>query len=240
MIWLTMLGALSLASVHLFAVRLRFLDCTPRSIWLSAAGGISLAYVFLQLIPELAERQKNLLEKIDGVGSWLDFPIFALVLAGLLTFYGLERHATRSKRQRQKDDDVVSPAVFWIHATSFSIYNLLIGYLLSKREESPTALLLFCLAMALHLLVNDFGLREHYKELYHSVGRWLFAIALSLGWIASLVIDLPEYLISLTIAFIAGGVILNVLKEELPEERNSRFTALVAGAIAYGILLSTI
>jgi hypothetical protein len=32
-----------LAAVHLFSSKLRFLDVTPRSIWLSIAGGIFVA-----------------------------------------------------------------------------------------------------------------------------------------------------------------------------------------------------
>ncbi|HYF03381.1 MAG TPA: hypothetical protein VEC36_08390 [Patescibacteria group bacterium] len=38
-------------------------------------------------------------------------------------------------------------------------------------------------------------------------------------------------------AFIGGGVILNVLKEELPKERKSRYWTFLLGAGAYSILL---
>jgi hypothetical protein len=38
--------------------------------------------------------------------------------------------------------------------------------------------------------------------------------------------------------FLAGGVVMNVLKEELPEERESRFWAFLLGAGLYaGVLL---
>ena len=46
---LTALFAAGLAPVHLFSGRLCFLDVTPRSIWLSIAGGISVTYVFVHL-----------------------------------------------------------------------------------------------------------------------------------------------------------------------------------------------
>ena len=51
----SLLAVGGLAVVHLFSSKLRFLDVTPRSIWLSIAGGISVAYVFVHLLPELAE-----------------------------------------------------------------------------------------------------------------------------------------------------------------------------------------
>ena len=38
-------------------------------------------------------------------------------------------------------------------------------------------------------------------------------------------------------AFLAGGVVMNVLKEELPEERESRFWAFALGTALYTMLL---
>jgi hypothetical protein len=48
---------------------------------------------------------------------------------------------------------------------------------------------------------------------------------------------MPEPAIPMLVAFLAGGVILNVLKEELPQERASRFSAFAAGVLLYGALL---
>ncbi|WP_159438441.1 hypothetical protein [Edaphobacillus lindanitolerans] len=40
-------------------------------------------------------------------------------------------------------------------------------------------------------------------------------------------------------AFLAGGVIMNVMKEELPKERQSSFLAFLIGVVGYtGILLA--
>jgi len=39
---------------------------------------------------------------------------------------------------------------------------------------------------------------------------------------------------------IRGGVVLNIMKEELPEERKSRFCAFLLGALAAGALLLTL
>ena len=50
----TLLMALAFSAVHLFVGRLRFLDATPRSRWLSFSGGVAVGYVFLHVMPELA------------------------------------------------------------------------------------------------------------------------------------------------------------------------------------------
>ncbi len=226
--------------VHLFASKLRFLSGTPRSIWLSAAGGVSVAYVFLHLLPELAESQETLREAVGGALSFLEHHVYLLALMGLALFYGLERLALASRHEadRTVEDASTSPGVFWIHIGSFAVYNLLIGYLLLHREESDLqALIFFAVAMALHFIVNDNGLREHHKRTYDRLGRWILAAAVVAGFVLGLLVEIEEAMIAVLIALIAGGVILNVLKEELPEERESRFSAFAAGAAAYSALL---
>jgi hypothetical protein len=50
-------AALLLSLVQVVTPSQRFLEGTPRSVWLSVAGGVSVAYVFVHLFPELAEAQ---------------------------------------------------------------------------------------------------------------------------------------------------------------------------------------
>ena len=59
--------AASLGGIHLFGAKLRFLDETPRSRWLSAAGGVSVAYVFVHVLPELAEGQRSVADDLKYV-----------------------------------------------------------------------------------------------------------------------------------------------------------------------------
>ena len=238
--WSALLAAIGLALVHLCAGKLRFLDGIPRSRWLSLAGGVSVAYVFVHLLPELARHQETLRATVAEPLGFLEHHIYLVALVGLATFYGLERIAV-SSRQRQRaegDKDSTSPRVFWLHITSFSVYNALIGYLLLHREEPGLASLLFFVsAMALHFVVNDFGLREHHQEAYTRVGRWLLAITIFVGWGIGAVTEISPVALAVLVAFLAGGVILNILKEELPQERASRFWAFALGAATYAALL---
>ncbi len=43
--------------------------------------------------------------------------------------------------------------------------------------------------------------------------RWIVAAAVLFGWVIGVSTDIPERVIALVIAFIAGGVVLNVFKE---------------------------
>jgi len=51
----SLVAVVALALVHLVVAKLRFLGGTPRSVWLSGAGSVSVAYVFVHLLPDLAE-----------------------------------------------------------------------------------------------------------------------------------------------------------------------------------------
>lgn len=228
-------AALFLAAVHIFAGKLRFLDGIPRSVWLSGAGGASVAYVFLHLLPELAHGQETLAE---AAGEWLGFleaHIWIVALVGLAAFYGLERAA----REAADDGSEASTrGVFWLHVVSFGLYNAIIGYLLLHRENPDlAALATYTSAMALHFVVNDYGLRQNHPELYHNTGRWLLGAAVVAGCVLASLVRLSEPVVAAMVALLGGGVILNVMKEELPEDRQSRFLPFAVGAALYAVLL---
>lgn len=230
-----------LVLVHLFAARLRLMNSAPRSRWLSMAGGISVAYVFMHVFPELAGAQERVGANFSAV-PWLENHVYLVALIGLIVFYGLERMVKRSQKQENSNPadagTTTSGGVFWLHISSFTIYNALIGYLLVHREEQDLrGLLFFAVAMGVHFLVNDYGLRRDHKQTYQQIGRWVLSIAIVLGWLLGLATSVSSAFVDVLFAFLAGGVVLNVLKEELPEERESRFWPFVIGAAGYTVLL---
>jgi hypothetical protein len=232
--------------IHLYAGKLRFLQVIPRSRWLSLASGISVAYVFVHVFPELAKAQETLRAEVESF-RFLEHHAYLVALFGMTVFYGLERMVKASQARRGEklphtgSESSVGPGVFWLHIGSFAVYNALIGYMLLHREEQDLrGLLFFGAAMAFHFLVNDYGLREDHRNTYHRVGRWVLAAGVAIGWILGLWTTLNRAWIALLFAYLAGSVILNVLKEELPEERQSRFWPFAIGAAAYTFLLLTI
>lgn len=234
------LFAIGLAIVHLLSGRLRFLRSVPRSRWLSFGGGVSVAYVFIHILPELTQAQATIQNTIDPGFAFLEHHVYLVALLGLVIFYALERSARVSRRRNQQAGagDRTDTDVFWTHMVAFALYNALIGYLLIHREQTSIfSLLLFAVAMALHFIVNDYGLRENHKAPYDKIGRWILAAAIGAGWVIGSATQIHAAAIAVLFAFLAGGVVLNVLKEELPEERESRFWAFALGASAYAALL---
>lgn len=229
----SLIAALLLASAHLFGYRLAFLRAIPRSAWLSGAGGVSVAYVFVHLLPELEVRQ-SALEEWEAL-AFIEHHVYVAALVGLAAFYGLER-LVRVDEARISSDEATG--FFWVHLGAFALYNGLIGYLLVDRDpHGVQELILFAVALALHFIVNDHGLREIHQQGYHDLGRWILTGMVLAGWGLGHVTQLDERWVAVLFALLAGGIILNVLKEELPEERRSRFWAFAVGAGAYTVLL---
>lgn len=234
---LTFGGALVLSLVHLFAGRLRLLERIPRSRWLSIASGSSVAYVFLHLLPELTTAQQSIEGALDGVAGAFSHQAYFIAAIGLTVFYGLERLAFRRSNgelTRHPDDDAT---IFWVHIGSFGTYNLLIGYLLADRVSDPGEYVAFVTALALHFVVNDYGLRKHHEDRYRHTGRWLLSLAVILGALVGSLLELPPPVVLAFLAFVAGGIVLNVLKEELPPERESRFWPFAMGMLAFAVFL---
>lgn len=234
------LVALLLALVHVCASRFKFLQHQPRSRWLSFSSGASVAYVFVHVLPDLSEAQSDFQETVS-ILSAVEHHVYVVALLGMMAFYGLERAAKVSRRQSidEGEGDATQPGVFWLHMVSFALYNALIGYLLTHREEPGwMSLFLYAIAMAFHFLVNDYSMWEDHKRAYAKVGRWILSAAVIFGWVMGVGTEISEAFTATLFAFLAGGIILNVLKEELPQERESRFWTFAIGAIGYtGLLL---
>lgn len=225
--------SLFLAAVHVFAGKLRFLSTGPRSVWLSGAGGTSVAYVFVHLLPELARGQEALAEASGGVLRFLEAHVWLIALLGLAVFYGLEIAARKTDGSEGS-----ARGVFWLHVALFGLYNAIIGYLLLYRENASLGTLLtFTLAIALHFVVNDYGLRENHPHLYHAYGRWMLGASVCAGTTLAALVTFSEPFVVAMVAFLGGGIILNVLKEELPEDRESRFLPFAFGAALFAVLL---
>lgn len=240
MIVATLACALAFAAIHLFIGRMSGLHAARRSGWLSFCGGVAVAYVFLHVLPELAVHNAVLVRWI-GEDTWLaDQIVYLVALAGLLVFYGLERHVQASRRTNRAatGEDRPEEAVFHIHMAAFAIYNLIIGYLLLHREEPGfLSLALYAAALGVHFLSNDYGLFLHHRQAYERRVRWIMAGAVSAGWILGLAVEVPEAALSLIFAFLAGSVVMNVMKEELPEDRGARFAPFFGGTAFYGAVL---
>ena len=235
--------AIALALVHGFGTKLPIFNLIPRFRWTSFAGGVSLSYVFLEIFPELSHAQEELQHSEILLVQYLENHVYILALIGLLVFYGLDLLAFRVNSPQQSDWETKdnNSFFFWIHLSAFVMLNIIISYLLQDlREHGIIQCVLFFITIALHLFIIDDNLREHEQSLYDKFGRWFLVAAIVFGTVIGQIVHLNEAVVTIVWSFLAGSIILNVLKRELPDENKTCFKSFLSGSLLFSILLLSI
>lgn len=227
---------LFLAFVHMASPEILQPLKVPPPVLLSLAGGVSIAYAFLHLFPLLDDHRIALSEGELGFLTLHEHHIYLIVFVGVILYYGLERLAMVTSEDRLFDFGRES--VFWVHILGFAVYNLIIGYALVHGEMGAQNGLLFTVAMAFHLFGNDAALESHHPRLYERIGRWFLMFSVVLGAGIGVVFTLDRFWFAILLAVLTGGIVFNAIKDELPEMRDGRFWAFLAGAVGYTLILA--
>lgn len=202
--------------------------------WLSVVSGIVIAFVFLELLPGIAELAAIAVESGVGLAAVLGEHIYVLVLGGFLGYYGIETLVDGRKRANLPTE----PVVFWTHIGMFAVYNFIVGYKLAHHHVFIEAshIGLFFLALGVHFLLTDLALLEHHGDRYLSVGRWVVVAGIAIGAVAGLVVQIDAD-IALLAALLAGGILFNTLNHEIEAPSQTNYLLLVASATVFGAIL---
>jgi hypothetical protein len=225
-----------LACTFIFGRYLRgpFADA-PRRV-LSAAAGVSVAYVFIRALPEMSEAQ-DVFTRVT-LNRGLPFPerrVYMAALLGFLLFYGLENMVSRSAARGRKEGDPAAGLSYKLQLGGFAAYCGLVGYLLVHQQSLPT--LLYLIAMTLHFLAVNHSFEREYGFTYDHSGRWILAAAVVVGGSAGTFTSMSEEVLATLLGFNSGGVVINSMVMELPTEKEGRFWAFCLGAAGYSLLL---
>jgi hypothetical protein len=236
----TFLLALMFCAVYIVAGRLHVLQTQFPRRWLSLAAGVSVTYVFVDILPELGARHREFV-KAAGQGPlfFAEQRLYLAALLGFLFFYGLE-HLVFGPRGRGAPSEgaETTRAAFHLHIGGYALYSWLIGYLLMSRAiRGWVSLGLYAAAMTLHLAVVGNALVREHGRAFHRRGRWLLGAGVLAGWLTSAIAPVAEVVVSRLFAFVAGGVVMTSMNEELPHEREGRFWWFVLGSTGYAIVL---
>jgi hypothetical protein len=210
-----------------------------RRRWISAAAGVSVAYVFVDVLPELAAQHRAFLEAVGNEVLFAEPRIYVLALVAFVALYGLE-HIVLASREHDRDaaETRAVGVVCWLHIGGFAAYSSLIGYLLVERaERGPVALAIYTFAMALHFLILDHTLGEAHGHLYGWGGRSILSASVLVGWLLGATTPLSDAVFARLFAVLAGGVVITTVTAELPGERRGRFWPFCLGAAGYAVLL---
>ena len=192
----------------------------------SFGGGVGLAYVFLQLFPE-----------IDNVNEWMGTHVHQVTLVSFLLFYAVEVRLFAHGDEAAPDTDDVTRPVFWLHIGILFFYTAMVMFTLPDEVADD---LLFAtvggMTIGVHLVYKDYLLRSHADRQMREAGRYILVLAPLLGWLAHSVTTPSEMVLDLFMAVLAGVLIQSVFRDEVPNPGGASMRWLVAGVATFALL----
>lgn len=257
--WISIIPAVLLSSTHVI-LSLPMFDFTFRKkdtrIWSSIAGGISVSYVFIQLIPELVNNTREV-EKEANEQVIVTRLVFLCAFIGFFTFYVVESiimsfrvKDTVDFEDNENEYETMSQKIilprskktylYVVHLVTFSTSNVVVGSLLLSRLRifGMFSLWLYWIAFETLYIVIDFSSKNHFPRRYNSYGRWILFPFTLVGWFIGFFIRLPRVVQPLVSSTLAGITIMTVIKEQLPSPKgNPNIIMFVISSLIFGIIL---
>lgn len=223
-LWWSLLGVLMIASLHFVAEWLRG-GSTEQPRMFSAIGGLSLSYVVVHLLPELAYAQERwIAARPDRALTWLETQVYLAVLIGILLALAFDRAIARG-----------APP-FGIRLTALALDGALLGGFASGLVGASQTLLAV-VAFGSQVLINDHELTRTYPADYHRIGRWVLASACLVGWVGAVVWKPSPVAVAALVGLLAGTTILDVVKAQVHIVRSRRLGTFILGALIYAALV---
>ena len=208
----SLLLAITLAFTHLSVVYLAKIDNDKQKIITSIGGGISISYIFLHLMPELALKGKHNIESLKISSEFLEVSFFFVALLGLLILFVVDALSETSKIPKENN--------FKLNL----IYNIAITYLYAFTlpevvKEGIFYSILYTFTLSAHVFSSDRVIFRFHEKFYKSKYRWIGFSAVLLGIFHSLTVESNSSIqLDYAFAFLSGGVLLNTFLEELPKK----------------------
>ncbi len=233
--------------IHLSSPRIYGFSKHYKKRILSFSGGVAAAYVFLDLLPLIQRADPHLhilFANSPLLFIFLEKAIFGVAFLGFITFFVLEYVALNSRENESKKseksiaDTSASRNVFYVHLGLTALVSLIICYSIRFEIKSTgLGVLLYTIALSLHFFISDRSMEEHYQNFYVKYGRYTLAIMPLTGWILSVLFSEGESETYVLLAFIAGAVLFNVIKDEVPRLGTGKPVFFFVGAFLYSGLI---
>jgi len=195
---------LLLGLIHFYSEKLKPPEGENRYRVISFAAGISIAYLFLILLPHTYER-----------AGYLKNFVFIFLLLGFVLFHLAEKliykHADRKKLAKELKE---------VHSISFFFYHFMIGIVLYDIVlASPLEGILFFIPIGLHAALSTASLSQIHGDIRESIGiKILLSLSTILGMTFALIVPIPDILDNILVSMIAGLLLYIIVKEFLPEK----------------------
>ncbi len=216
---IALLLSLGLGIIHFFSDQFKPKEGPKHFRIISFAAGISIAYLFLVLLP-------HTYEAAEFLRQW----VFVFLLVGFAVFHLAEKFIYKHKNQESAPKYLAE-----IHSISFFVYYFLIGIVIEERvQEDILQGTLFILPIVIHAGLSSASLAEIHGRIRENI--WV-KIALSvspvLGVLLAIVVPVPHIVNNMFVSLIAGALLYIMVKEFLPEKKEGQPLYFVFGMVLF-------
>ena len=238
MTYLSLASVFLLMLVHLMVGRMHFLE---HERWRSVGAGVAMSYVFLDILPHLSSKQYTLQDTVGtGFGTFLGHHAYLLALAGFVLYLGLASVAKMSRINQAGVVEQFKPhSVVQVLMLGLAAYCFLIGFLIGEQPDHRyEPVIIFALAMTIHMAGVDHVVRDHYPRFYDQIIRYVLAGAIFAGWVLGAVTTIPDIIFALVFSFVVGAIMVVAFVYELSVVVGGRgYWSFVAGVAGFSALL---
>lgn len=216
---------LLISALHFYADNCRRGIGANRERLLSFAAGVSIAYLFLQLLPHIHEATLHL-KDLAYISIMLGFASFHLVEKYIY------QHAKRKERLMELKE---------VHSIAFFIYYFIMGSVLYFVSSfNAFAGLLFILPILVHAAVGEISTSSVHESIRNNLSWKLFMSSSTLlGILFFHFMSVPSSVVYVLLGFAVGALFYITIKDLLPQKSGSP-SFFIAGATIYSILIFSV
>jgi len=211
--WEILMVALMLAAAHVVSPWMHDWRKHP-DLEEAFGAGLSVAYVFLHLIPAL-----------DAENDPLGERVYFIALLGFSAFYGLEMYFHKRPKYR-----------YHAYLVALFVYTGLQVFALGLHLPPTAALVaIFGITLAIDAINTDIDLCSEYGSRFLRGGRWILAAGVFAGYGLGLVRRPDEFVVDAVTAGLAGFMIFLVAKALLPISPKRQFWPFLLGLSSFAV-----
>nr|TXF85408.1 hypothetical protein FTX54_09270 [Alkalicoccus halolimnae] len=213
-------------AIHFLANAFIPSEKVKRKKWFSFSGGLAVSYIFVYLLPTLHAEQTNIADPYLHLA--MESEIYFVGLIGVVVFLGIQILI--------RQNYVSHISSFWSAVAFYALYNALVSFVVLSFEVSGIQALFYCFAIGLHFIAVAHDLWREFPYEYNKYGRYVLGAGIVAGWIFALTVNLTPLLKSIIFAFVAGAMIFNVFKHELPSDEETHFPTFAGAVLIYSTI----
>ena len=190
---------------------------------ISFAAGLSSAYLFLLLLPEV----------YNGF-LFLKQYTFLILFAGFVSIHIAEKYIYKHVAKKKIKHDVR-----FVHHITFFFYHFIIGIILvTLFQQSFREGLLFYIPLWFHTTISSIALTELHKTIKKkSISKIILSLSTILGITIALLIMIPTIVHYSLLALITGALIYIVIKDLTPRGKEGDLNMFILGVISYSLII---